>query len=232
MRGILLLVVNLIFTDIHKEQVMSNTESPETTTPEIVPLTEEEIAQQAAAEALTEEKQKTLATLKALADQALAAEALRAEALKAEELAAEALKAEALKAEALRAEALKAEELAAEALRAEELAAEALRAKALAAKKKALADGIAAGKPVKIEVNCETGEEIISLLTKEEVSAREIDAARNLAERLVTEAKKAQEEEERQSLLAWINSQSTLPQAAKNALARAAGIDTTTSSAL
>ena len=167
--------------------MMSNTESPETPTPEIVPLTEEQIAQQAAAEAL-------------------AAEALAAEALAAEALAAEALAAEAL-------------------------AAEALKVKALAAKKKALADGIAAGKPIKIEVNCETGEEIVSLLTKEEVSAREAEVARNLAERVVTEAKKAQEEEERQSLLAWIASQNSLPQAAKNALARAAGIDTTTSSA-
>lgn len=148
--------------EYRKEQIMSNTESPETTTPEIVPLTEEEIAQQAAAEALK---------------------------------------------------------------------AEALRVKALAAKKKALADGIAAGKPIKIEVNCETGEEVVSLLTKEEVSAREAEVARNLAERLVVEAKKAQEEEERQSLLAWIASQSTLPQAAKNALARAAGIDLTAESA-
>jgi hypothetical protein len=164
----------------------------EATTPEVVPLTEEEIAQQAAAEVL-------------------AAEALAAEALAAEVLAAEALAAEALKAEALKAEAL--------------------RVKALAAKKKALADGIASGKPIKIEVNCETGEEIVSLLTKEEVSAREAEVARNLAERLVTEAKKAQEEEERQALLTWISSQNSLPQAAKNALARAAGIDTTTSSA-
>lgn len=96
---------------------------------------------------------------------------------------------------------------------------------ALAAKKKALADGIAAGKPIKIEVNCETGEEIVSLLTDEEVSAREAEVARNLAERLVTEAKAAQEEEERQSLLKWIASQKSLPQAAKNALARASGID-------
>ena len=194
--------------EYRKEQIMSNTESPETTTPEIVPLTEEEIAQQAAAETLASE---------VLAAETLAAEALAAEVLKAEALAAEVLKAEALAAEALKAEALKAE---------------ALRVKALAAKKKALADGIAAGKPIKIEVNCETGEEVVSLLTKDEVSAREAEVARNLAERVVTEAKKAQEEEERQALLAWIASQSTLPQAAKNALSRAAGIDTTTSSAL
>jgi len=111
------------------------------------------------------------------------------------------------------------------------LAAQKRAAAILAAKKKALADGIAAGKPIKIEVNCETGEEIVSLLTNEEVSAREVEVARNLAERQVTEAKKAQEEEERQALLTWISSQNSLPQAAKNALARAAGIDTTTSSA-
>ena len=161
--------------EYRKEQIMSNTESPETTTPEIVPLTEEEIAQQAAAETLASE---------VLAAETLAAEALAAEVLKAEALAAEVLKAEALAAEALKAEALKAE---------------ALRVKALAAKKKALADGIAAGKPIKIEVNCETGEEVVSLLTKDEVSAREAEVARNLAERVVTEAKKAQEEEERQA---------------------------------
>lgn len=138
--------------EYRKEQMMINNESPETTAPEVVPLTEEEIAQQAADEAL-------------------------------------------------------------------------------AAKKKALADGIAAGKPIKIEVNCETGEEIVSLLTDEEVSAREAEVARNLAERLVTEAKAAQEEEERQALLKWIASQKSLPQAAKNALARAAGIDLTAESA-
>lgn len=112
------------------------------------------------------------------------------------------------------------------------LAAQKRAAAILAAKKKALADGIAAGKPIKIEVNCETGEEIVSLLTNEEVSAREVEVARNLAERQVTEAKKAQEEEERQALLAWISSQNSLPQAAKNALARAAGIPLPTESSL
>jgi len=160
--------------DIHKEKMMSNTESPEVTTPEIVPLTAEEIAQAVLA-------------------------AQEAERIAKEEAAV--------------------------------LAAQKRAAAILAAKKKALADGIAAGKPIKIEVNCETGEEIVSLLTNEEVSVREVEVARNLAERQVTEAKKAQEEEERQALLAWISSQNSLPQAAKNALARAAGIDTTTSSA-
>jgi len=92
------------------KKMMSNTESPEVTTPEIVPLTEEEIAQ------FFQESAAVLAAQK------------RAAAI-------------------------------------------------LAAKKKALADGIAAGKPIKIEVNCETGEEIVSLLTNEEVSVREVEVA-------------------------------------------------------
>lgn len=111
----------------------------------------------------------------------------------------------------------------------EEIAQQAAAAE-LEAKRKALADGIAAGKPVKIEVNCETGEEIVSLLTDEEIAAREIEIARVETERVAKEAKAAQEEEERQALLSWIIAQKSLPQAAKNALARAAGIDLTASS--
>ena len=67
-------------------------------------------------------------------------------------------------------------------------------------------------------------------MTAEEIAQRTIDAAKAESDRIAKEVKAAQEEEERQSLLAWIASQSTLPQAAKNALAKAAGIDTTTSS--
>jgi len=111
----------------------------------------------------------------------------------------------------------------------EEIAQQAAAAE-LEAKRKALADGIAAGKPIKIEVNCETGEEIVSLLTDEEIAAREIEIARAESERVAKEAKAAQEEEERQALLSWIIAQKSLPQAAKNALARAAGIDLTASS--
>ena len=111
----------------------------------------------------------------------------------------------------------------------EEIAQQAAAAE-LEAKRKALADGIAAGKPIKIEVNCETGEEIVSLLTDEEIAAREIEIARVETERVAKEAKAAQEEEERQALLSWIIAQKSLPQAAKNALARAAGIDLTASS--
>ena len=84
--------------------------------------------------------------------------------------------------------------------------------------------------PIAIEINCETGVETVRPLTEQEITQREQDVARNEAERVAKELKAAQEEEERQSLLSWIASQSTLPQAARNALARAAGIDTTTSS--
>ena len=86
--------------------------------------------------------------------------------------------------------------------------------------------------PIAIELDCETGIETIRPLTAEEIAQRTIDTAKAESDRIAKELKAAQEEEERQSLLAWIASQSTLPQAARNALARAAGIDTTTSSAL
>ena len=84
--------------------------------------------------------------------------------------------------------------------------------------------------PIAIELNCTTGIETVRPLTAEEIAQRTIDAAKAESDRIAKEVKAAQEEEERQSLLAWIASQSTLPQAAKNALAKAAGIDTTTSS--
>ena len=84
--------------------------------------------------------------------------------------------------------------------------------------------------PIAIELNCTTGIETVRPLTAEEIAQRTIDTTKAESERIAKEVKAAQEEEERQSLLAWIASQSTLPQAAKNALAKAAGIDTTTSS--
>jgi hypothetical protein len=85
--------------------------------------------------------------------------------------------------------------------------------------------------PIAIEIDCETGVETVRPLTDQEITQREQDVARAQAERVAKDLKAAQEEEERQALLAWISSQNSLPQAAKNALARAAGIDTTTSSA-
>jgi len=85
--------------------------------------------------------------------------------------------------------------------------------------------------PIAIEINCETGVETVRPLTEQEITQRNADVSRAEAERVAKDLKAAQEEEERQSLLSWIASQSTLPQAARNALARAAGIDTTTSSA-
>lgn len=81
-----------------------------------------------------------------------------------------------------------------------------------------------------VEINCETGVESSRPLTTEEIAQRGIDVAKAESDRIAKELKAAQEEEERQSLLAWIASQNSLPQAAKNALAKAAGIDTTTSS--
>ena len=81
-----------------------------------------------------------------------------------------------------------------------------------------------------IEINCETGVETTRRLTPQEIAQRTVDIAKAESDQIAKELKAAQEEEERQSLLSWIASQSTLPQAARNALARAAGIDTTTSS--
>lgn len=85
--------------------------------------------------------------------------------------------------------------------------------------------------PIAIEINCETGVESSRPLTTEEIAQRGIDVAKAESDRIAKELKAAQEEEERQALLAWIASQSTLPQAARNALARAAGIDLTAESA-
>ena len=78
--------------------------------------------------------------------------------------------------------------------------------------------------PIAIELNCETGIETVRPLTVEEQVQREQDMSRAEAERLAKEAKEATEAAERLALATWIAGQSTLPEAARNALARATGV--------
>ena len=78
--------------------------------------------------------------------------------------------------------------------------------------------------PIAIEINCETGIETTRPLTAEEIVQREQDMARAEAERLAKEAQAATEAAERLALATWIAGQSTLPEAARNALARATGV--------
>ena len=78
--------------------------------------------------------------------------------------------------------------------------------------------------PIAIELDCETGIETIRPLTAEEQVQREQDIARAEAERLAKEAQAATEAAERLALATWIAGQSTLPEAARNALARATGV--------
>jgi len=72
-----------------------------------------------------------------------------------------------------------------------------------------------------LEVNCETGVETVRPLTEQEIAQRNADMARALAERLAKEQQEALELAERTALATWIAGQSTLPEAARNALARA-----------
>jgi len=78
--------------------------------------------------------------------------------------------------------------------------------------------------PIAIEINCETGVETVRPLTEQEQVQRNADVARALAERAEKEAKDALELAERTALATWIAGQSTLPEAARNALARATGV--------
>ena len=75
--------------------------------------------------------------------------------------------------------------------------------------------------PIAIELDCTTGIETIRPLTVEEIAQREQDQTRAEAERLAKETKDATEAAERLALATWIAGQSTLPEAARNALARA-----------
>ena len=78
--------------------------------------------------------------------------------------------------------------------------------------------------PIAIEINCETGVETVRPLTAEEITQRNADQSRSEAERLAKEQQEALESSERNALAAWIAGQSTLPEAARNALARATGV--------
>ena len=78
--------------------------------------------------------------------------------------------------------------------------------------------------PIAIELNCETGVETVRPLTAEEIAQRELDMSRAEAERLAKEQQDALELAERTALATWIAGQATLPEAARNALARATGV--------
>jgi uncharacterized protein YqfA (UPF0365 family) len=78
--------------------------------------------------------------------------------------------------------------------------------------------------PIAIEINCETGVETTRPLTDQEIAQRNADQSRAEAERLAKEQKEALELAERTALATWIAGQSTLPEAARNALARATGV--------
>ena len=78
--------------------------------------------------------------------------------------------------------------------------------------------------PIAIELDCMTGIETARPLTTEEQVQREQDMTRAEEERLAKEAQEATEAAERLALATWIAGQSTLPEAARNALARATGV--------
>ena len=78
--------------------------------------------------------------------------------------------------------------------------------------------------PIAIEMNCETGIETTRQLTAEEQVQREQDMSRAEEERASKELQAATEAAERLALATWIAGQSTLPEAARNALARATGV--------
>jgi len=78
--------------------------------------------------------------------------------------------------------------------------------------------------PIAIEINCETGVETVRPLTAEEITQRELDIARAEAERAEKDARDALELAERTALATWIAGHPDLPEAARNALARATGV--------
>ena len=80
--------------------------------------------------------------------------------------------------------------------------------------------------PIAIELDCETGIETVRPLTVEEIAQREQDMSRAEAERLAKEQAEQVELAERLSLAAWIAGHPDLPEAARNALARATGVST------
>ena len=78
--------------------------------------------------------------------------------------------------------------------------------------------------PIAIEFDCATGIETVRPLTAEEIAQREQDQSRAEAERLAKDAKDATEAAERLALATWIAGHADLPEAARNALARATGV--------
>jgi len=78
--------------------------------------------------------------------------------------------------------------------------------------------------PIAIEIDCETGVETVRPLTDQEIAQLELDIARAEAERQAKEQQESLELAERTALATWIAGQSTLPEAARNALARATGV--------
>ena len=78
--------------------------------------------------------------------------------------------------------------------------------------------------PIAIELDCMTGIETVRPLTEQEIVQREADMSRAEGERLAKELQAATEAAERLALATWIAGQSTLPEAARNALARATGV--------
>ena len=77
---------------------------------------------------------------------------------------------------------------------------------------------------IAIELDCATGIETIRPLTVEEIAQREQDHSRAEEERASKELQASTEAAERLALATWIAGQSTLPEAARNALARATGV--------
>ena len=78
--------------------------------------------------------------------------------------------------------------------------------------------------PIAIEINCETGVETVRPLTEQEIAQRNAEVARAEAERLAKEQQDALELAERTALATWIAGHPDLPEAARNALARATGV--------
>jgi len=78
--------------------------------------------------------------------------------------------------------------------------------------------------PIAIEIDCETGVETVRPLTEQEIAQRNAEVARAEAERLAKEQQDALELAERTALATWIAGHPDLPEAARNALARATGV--------
>jgi len=75
-----------------------------------------------------------------------------------------------------------------------------------------------------LDIDCTTGIVRMRDYTPEELTQSQQDMTRAEAERAEKDAKEALELAERTALATWIAGQSTLPEAARNALARATGV--------